>query len=87
MAQEFASVEDVLPCEELVLFSLFDGIGSARRALELLKIKPGGYISADIKPTACRVVRYSWPDLVEVGDVLCIDEVVIFNLRLRYSRA
>eukprot|EP00973_Karenia_brevis_P081473 11294251-Karenia_brevis.AAC.1 len=86
LAENLVHGESVLVCEELLLFSLFDGIGSARRALEMLKIKPGAYVTSDIKPSACRVVRYAWPDSIELGDVLCIDQAAVLNLRVRFAR-
>ncbi|CAK0822773.1 unnamed protein product, partial [Prorocentrum cordatum] len=55
--------------DEVVLLSLFDGIGGARRALDLLGLTPALFVSAEIDAEAKRVTKYAWPDVLEVGDV------------------
>ena len=55
--------------ESVVLLSLFDGIGGAMRAMELIGVPVGLFISAEVDPEAMRVVRYVWPDVLEAGDV------------------
>ena len=65
-SQEFARVchlddrdEGPGPADEtLVLVSAFDGIGGARRALELLGVRPAVYISAlKMTPTVSKSSR------------------------------
>ncbi|CAK0796360.1 unnamed protein product, partial [Prorocentrum cordatum] len=55
--------------DEVVLLSLFDGIGGARRALDLMGLTPALFVSAEIDAEAKRVTKYAWPDVLEVGDV------------------
>ena len=57
-----------------MLISLFDGIGGARRAFELLGLGLAGYCSAETHGPASRVARYAWPDIWEIGDVCALDE-------------
>ncbi|CAK0792825.1 unnamed protein product, partial [Prorocentrum cordatum] len=54
--------------DEVVLLSLFDGIGGARRALDLLGLTPALFVSAEIDTEAKRVTKYACPDVLE-GDV------------------
>ncbi|CAK0903887.1 unnamed protein product, partial [Prorocentrum cordatum] len=54
--------------DEVVLVSLFDGIGGARRALGLLGLAPALFVSAEIDAVAKRVTKYAWPEVLEVGD-------------------
>ncbi|CAK0802495.1 unnamed protein product, partial [Prorocentrum cordatum] len=51
--------------DEVVLLSLFDGIGGARRALDLLGLAPALFVSAEIDAEAKRVTKYAWPDVLE----------------------
>ena len=57
----------------LVLVAPFDGIGGARRSLEILGITPALYISIEIENGCHRVVKAAWPEVVvydqSVGDV------------------
>jgi len=43
--------------DELVLLSLFDGIGGQWRAMDLLGVAPALYISVECSDPAVRVVR------------------------------
>eukprot|EP00973_Karenia_brevis_P095757 12428999-Karenia_brevis.AAC.1 len=47
---------------------LLDGIGGARRALDLARINVGLFVSCEVEAQACRVTRYAWPDVLEMGD-------------------
>ena len=63
----------VVACSGLVLVAPFDGIGGARRSLELLGIRPAMYISIEIDQGCHRVVKAAWPEVIAynqmVGDV------------------
>ncbi len=54
----------------LVLIGVFDGIGGARRALELLDIgSPGLYISIETSGDCIQVVSRAWPEARHLGDL------------------
>ncbi len=54
------------PClpgaEGIILISLFDGIGGARRALDVLGMAVCCYICSEIASEAMRVVTAAWPE-------------------------
>ena len=55
--------------DEILLISLFDGVGGARRAFELCRVGISGYGASEICEHAKRLVRYAWPGCVELGPV------------------
>ena len=52
------------PEETLMLVCPFDGIGGARRALEILGIKPAVYVSIERDYMCARVVLMRWPQAI-----------------------
>ncbi|CAK0812662.1 unnamed protein product, partial [Prorocentrum cordatum] len=69
--------------DEGVLLSLFDGIGGGRRALDVLGLSVAVYAASETDPEACRVVKYTWPDVVELGDVTKLSAQDIAKIRDR----
>ena len=57
------------PQKGLVLIAAFDGIGGARRAVEILGIKPAMYISIETDAECGAVVRKAWPEVETLNDV------------------
>ena len=55
--------------EEMVLVGVFDGIGGAMRALELLQISPAVYISIETDSECVNVVSRAWPQAKHLGDL------------------
>ena len=56
--------------KELVLVGVFDGIGGARRAIELLDIgSPGLYISIETNGNCIQVVSRAWPEARHMGEL------------------
>ena len=74
-------VKRTQPSEELkdglVLIAPFDGIGGARRALDLLKIEPALYLSVDTDQDCHMVVRRAWPDAVLLGAANDLNEELL----------
>eukprot|EP00973_Karenia_brevis_P093802 12419168-Karenia_brevis.AAC.1 len=66
--------------DSVILLSLFDGISGARRSLDLAGINVGLYVSCETDAQACRVTRYAWPDVLEMGDVLSFGEAEVHNI-------
>ena len=60
--------EQVPPEEGPVLIAAFDGIGGARRALELLDITPAIYVSIERDEDCQKVVEDAWPEVVSIED-------------------
>ena len=73
--------------DEVVLFALFEGIGGARRALDMLNLQVALHLSSEVDEDACRVVKYTWPDAVEVGDVCAIAAEAVREWRQRAAMA
>ena len=61
----------------ILLLSLFDGIGGARRALERLRVILCLYLSVELDSQAMRVVREAWPGVLELGDVCRITHLLL----------
>ena len=57
------------PEETLVVVAPYDGIGGARRALEILGIKPSIYVAIEDDPDCAAVVRDQWPDTIRFGKI------------------
>ena len=65
---EEPELREVSPENGLVLIAAFDGIGGARRALELLNLKPAVYISIEKDDDCVRLVKGRWPEVVSFSD-------------------
>ena len=61
----------------ILLLSLFDGIGGARRALERIRVMVCLYVSVELDSKAMRVVREAWPEVLERGDVFRITRLLL----------
>jgi hypothetical protein len=70
----------------LLVISLFDGIGGARRSLEVARISVYGCIAAESDPDARRVVEAAWPDTACLDDVRKVDEEFLVKMTLKSSR-
>eukprot|EP00973_Karenia_brevis_P061898 8610003-Karenia_brevis.AAC.1 len=58
-------------------FHPFDGIGGARRALEILELKPALHLSFETDPSCIEVVEREWKDVHTLGDVSDFDEMEV----------
>ena len=83
-AAELAKKRSVTSSDEKVLLiSLFDGIGGARRCFDLLNLGVAHYVAAESDPYASRCCRYAWPDVECIADVSLIASGFIQELQLR----
>ena len=64
--------------DEVELISLFDGIGGARQAFNLLGTEVAAFAS-EICPHASRVVRSDWPDVQEWGDIRTVNKSTVVS--------
>ena len=55
--------------KDLVVLSLFDGMGGGRIALDKLGITPKKYFASEIKKHAIKCATTNYPDIIEIGDV------------------
>ena len=69
--------------QRIGLVSLYDGIGGARRAFELLSCEVGAYVSCEISMECSRVVHHAWPEVINWPKVEDITETTVNELRLR----
>jgi len=76
--EELKEIAHKCPEEGLVVVAAYDGIGGARRALELLDIKPALYISIETDKGCAEVVHRAWPDTVPLHKV---EEVKVSTLQ------
>ena len=76
-----------LGADEILLISLFDGVGGARRAFELCRVGVSGYAASEVCPHAKRVVQYAWPGRIDLGGVEELTGDVIEELLLRFAHA
>ncbi len=53
----------------IMVLSLFDGISCGRIALDRLGIKVSQYFASEIEPSAIKVSKANWQDVVHIGDV------------------
>lgn len=54
--------------EEIILLSMYDGIGTARRILEELGFKNVRYYAYEIDPHCIKLTSYRYPDVIHCGD-------------------
>ena len=59
---------------ELGIFSMFDGVGGARRAMELLDLPVALFVSVELDKRRQRVCKSNWPHVVHYPDVTKISE-------------
>ena len=71
--------------DQVLVVSLFDGIGALRVALDALRVPVGGYVSVEISPEANRVVESFFPEVVCVGDVALVTSEMVLGWRLRFA--
>ena len=79
---------DVLSPDEMdqvLVVSLFGGIGALRVALDCLRVPVAGYISVEIDDAACRVVESFFPDVIRVQDVALVDLEMVAEWSLRFA--
>ena len=63
---------------------LFNGIGGAFHAYDLVGASPVALVAFDISEAACRVTSRRWPHAVVLGDVRRIDRKMVHGWLLRY---
>ena len=62
---------------ELLVISVFNGIGGAMRGYDLAGVRPSGVISIERDKAARRVTRKSWPHVLEVKTVEEVNKAMI----------
>eukprot|EP00973_Karenia_brevis_P013199 1791629-Karenia_brevis.AAC.1 len=67
--------------DEVVLISLFDGIGGALRALDMAGVGVRTVATSETDVDAARVTKYAWPHVIEWGDIIKISAEEILRLK------
>lgn len=57
----------------MTVLSLFDGISAARVALDRAGIRVDKYFASEVKPSAIKISKAMYPDIIQLGDVTKID--------------
>lgn len=70
----------------LLLISIFNGIGGCFRIYDVLGLAPQGRISIDVSRPANRVTRTTWPDTLELHDILSITRDQVRDWANRFNR-
>ena len=68
----------------ILVISLFNGIGGAFRAYDLVGAMPSALIAFDVSKAACRVTSRRWPHATIMGDVRKIDKKMVHSWLLKY---
>lgn len=76
-SQKTLENDGLVELPQLMVLSLFNGIGGAFRCYDVLGVQPGVLIGCEIDASANRVVFRRWPHARQVGDVWTIDEAMI----------
>ena len=71
--------------DQVLVVSLFDGIGALRVALDCLRVPVAGYISVEIDDAASRVVESFFPDVIRIQDVAQVDLEMVAEWSLRFT--
>ena len=71
--------------ERILVISLFNGIGGAFRAYDLLGIMVEGAVYSEISKEACRVTDRRWPNASNLGDIRSITRETLVTLAIRFA--
>ena len=58
--------------EQIIVLSMYDGIGTGRYCLDKLGFKDVSYYAYEIEPTAIKIALDNYPDIMELGDAFQI---------------
>eukprot|EP00438_Fugacium_kawagutii_P006828 Skav227026 [mRNA] locus=scaffold456:236256:249187:+ [translate_table: standard] len=75
------------PEVQVLLVSLFDGIGAMRVALDLQQVSVIGYISVECRDSCRRVVESHYPGVITVEDVRLVNREMVRSWALQFSQA
>ena len=71
--------------DQVLVISLFDGIGALRVALDCLRIPVAGYISVEIDDAASRVVESFFPDVIRIQDVAQVSLEMVAEWSMKFA--
>ena len=63
-----AALKDVPKDEEIVVLSMYDGIGTGRYCLDKMGFKNVKYFAYEIDEPAKKIAMKNWPDIIQMGD-------------------
>ena len=85
-AQAVRVPAELVSSSEFALVSLFDGIGGARRSMEMLRLPVGVFIAVEQCPQRRRVCRNAYPHVVEYADVAHVTAAMVRTWANKYPR-
>ena len=71
---------------QLLVISCFNGLGGCFRAYDLVGIRPAAFIAIEIDGAAKRVVRTTWPHVLEVHDINEVDRAMVTSWANMFPR-
>lgn len=67
-------LKDVPKDEEIVVLSMYDGIGTGRYCLDKMGFKNIKYFAYEIDENAKKIAMKNWPDIIQMGDAFQVRE-------------
>lgn len=68
------ALKDVPKDEEIVVLSMYDGIGTGRYCLDKMGFKNIKYFAYEIDKYAIQIAKKNYPDIIEMGDAFQVRE-------------
>ena len=68
------ALKDVPKDEEIVVLSMYDGIGTGRYCLDKMGFKNVKYFAYEIDENAKKIAMKNWPDIIQMGDAFQVRE-------------
>lgn len=68
------ALKDVPKDEEIVVLSMYDGIGTGRYCLDKMGYKNVKYFAYEIDENAKKIAMKNWPDIIQMGDAFQVRE-------------
>lgn len=62
--------------EEIIVLSMYDGIGTGRYCLDKLNFKNIKYYAYEIDKNIIKIAKYNYPDIIELGDAFKVRETI-----------
>jgi DNA (cytosine-5)-methyltransferase 3A len=82
----FEALKDIPKDEEIIVVSLYDGIGTGRYVLDKLGFTNIKYFAYEIEPTAIKVSTTNYPDIIQMGDAFDVRKDDWLNILQKYDK-
>lgn len=68
------ALKDIPKDEEIIVLSMYDGIGTGRYCLDKMGFKNVKYFAYEIDENAKKIAMKNWPDIIQLGDAFQVRE-------------